>query len=430
MSWWSALAGPSQPTAKRKAEAKSAPAGTSPPEAEHAGEGASLRSAARSTEGFEAQEALFRPLRSNESGDRGLRPAVPTSKEGGAGARTRDQAAPPPGRDVPEPELPRDFTSEGVLVTWIAQFNQALARRADRAGRNPKLARLVAMGWADGKGLSLDLLRTAAASWKPKAARKGKASTSDSGPQSKASAPPAVTTARVLGMLAESNGVLRGVIDKDYPGKCLQFSEKMLVELGAKRADGSTDREKKTAKEGPLTARYRGKNVKDLPMDLPAGYQICIVSMPEWGFTEVGNHWFVSAGDGFFADNTGGIFTGAGMTSNLRKAAAEQWAARVVDKDFAGGYAKIRAAMAKKFVENNPQFGKYAKSGRTIDQKQSEVKVKRDGKTVRETNPNHKSTTALEAEGRAAIKAFVLGNATYHPRIWVVEPTTRAQSST
>lgn len=56
--------------------------------------------------------------------------------------------------------------------------------------------------------------------------------------------------------------------------------------------------------------------------------------------------------------------------------------------------------------------------------------MKRDGKTVREANPNHKSTTALEAEGRAAIKAFVLGSSTYHPRIWVVEPTTKAQGPT
>lgn len=164
MSWWSELAGPSQPTGKRKTEGASVSTGTRPSEAEHAGEGAHLRAAARTAEGFEAQEALFRPPRSNESGDRGLRPAVTTSKEGGKGARIRDQGAPPPGKDVPEPELPRDFTSEGVLVTWIAQFNQALARRADRAGRNPKLARLKAMGWADGAGLNLDLLRSVAPS--------------------------------------------------------------------------------------------------------------------------------------------------------------------------------------------------------------------------------------------------------------------------
>lgn len=427
MSWWNEVVGSQLNAGAKKSGGQS---GTTNERSGGGGrgEGGQLRQAARHTEGFEAQEALFRPPRSSDMGASGGPSKVQEPREADSKGRTLEPAAERQVADVPEPALPRDFTSEGVLVTWIAQFNEALAKRADRAGRNPKLARLKTLGWADGTGLNLDLLRAAAANWKPKTAGKGKKSTSDSDPKAEAQAPPPVTTARVLGMLAESNGVLRGVIDKDYPGECLQFSEKMLVELGAKRVDGSTDQEKKTAKAGPLTARYRGKNVKDLPRDLPAGYQIGIVSMPEWGFTEVGNHWFVSAGDGFFADNTGGIFTGAGMTSNLRKAAAEQWAARVVDKDFSGTYAKIRAEMAKKFVGNNPQFGKYAKSGRTLNEKQTEVKVKRDGKTVREANPDYKGTTALEAEGRAAIKAFVLGNSTYHPRIWIVEPTTSTKN--
>jgi hypothetical protein len=115
------------------------------------------------------------------------------------------------------------------------------------------------------------------------------------------------------------------------------------------------------------------------------------------------------------------------MTSNLRNAAAEQWAGRVVDKDFGGGYAKIRAEMGVKFVEANPQFARYAKSGRTLVEKQQEIKVKRDGKTVREANPDFKEKGALEAEGFAAIKAFVIGNEHYHPRVWVVEPTAKAE---
>jgi len=86
--------------------------------------------------------------------------------------------------------------------------------------------------------------------------------------------------------------------------------------------------------------------------------------------------------------------------------------------------------MGTKFVAANPQFREYSKSGRTLVEKQKELKVKRDGKQVREANPDHKDTTALEAEGFAAIKAFVLGNATYHPRIWLVEPTTKVDQGT
>ena len=409
MSWWAEVGNMFQSGAK-EGHGGEPKAGENAPRA--GGEGARLRQAARHTDGFDAQEALFQP------------PSAPTKRSNGTEAP--DAAV----SNVPEPDLPRDFTNEGVLGTWIAQFNESLAKQTDKKGRNPKLTKLKGLGWADANGLNLDLLKAAAASWEPRQTRARKKPKGGESDGADKGAPPPATTAKVLAMLAESNAVLRKVIDKDYPGKCLEFSEKMLVELGAKRADGSTDREKKTAKAGPLTAQYRGKNVKDLPRDLPPGYQIGITSMPEWGFTEVGNHWFVSAGDGFYADNTGGIFTGAGMTANLRKAAAEQWAARVVDKDFGGTYAKIRAEMGTKFVAANPQFREYSKSGRTLVEKQKELKVKRDGKQVREANPDHKDTTALEAEGFAAIKAFVLGNATYHPRIWLVEPTTKVDQGT
>ncbi len=326
--------------------------------------------------------------------------------------------------------MPKDFTQEGVLSTWIAQFNLSLAKRADAKGRNPKLAKLQAQGWADATGLNLDLLKAAAAVWVSPRDRKKGGAPEVSEPGAAKDAPAPVTTAKVLAMLSSSNFLLRGVIDKDYPGKCLQFSEKLMVELGAKRADGSKDREKRKAKPGPLTAKMRNKPllvVKDaLGNDLPPGYQICIVSRPDWGFTEVGNHWFISAGDGYYVDNTGGVLNARGMTENLRKTTAEQWAARVVDKDFGTGYARIRTEMAAKFLDANPQFRPYSKAGRTLAEKQKDRKVKRDGRTVREANPDYKDATALEAEGFAAIKSFVVASEDYLPRVWLVEPTTKA----
>jgi|GEM_PF-1551940 len=464
MSWWNELGHVFQPDGKKNAGA------AAPDRAPKEGRaGGRLRQTARTTEGFEAQDALFRPPKAEttrktrgpekdetttpragsdtevlsreqvevdgaaaemsvapeaEQGE-GMSPAGAPVKQAGAGPAVGGEqvlapAAPEAqGAPVVEPVMPNDFTNEGVLSTWVTQFNLALMKQTVK-GKNPKLAKLKGMGWADASGLNLEMLKAAAASWEPKAPKKKKAS--KDAPVPEVAATP-VTTAKVLGMLAASNGIFRGVIGKDYAGKCLQFSDKMVKEMGAQRADGSDSMgEKRGTKAGALSGKYRGKHLKELPNDLPAGYQICIVSMPEWGFTEVGNHWFISAGDGFYVDNTGGVFTGAAMTSNLRNTTAEQWAGRVVDKEF-GSHKKIRAEMGETFLRANDGFRRFSKNGRTLNEKKKTVGGKNNSPA--EMNPGYKNASALETEGFNAIKSFVLGNATYHPRIWLVEPTTK-----
>ncbi len=315
--------------------------------------------------------------------------------------------------DAPVPEMPKEFGAESVLRTWIGQFNVSLMKRV-ASGKKKPLEKLKQKGWADDNGLSYELLAVAAAKEPVKASgNKGEpAPTQQEGPL-----PAPVLNARILEMMAKGNGLLFKVITPDYAGKCMQFSQKILKEMGARRADKSDGNQEKRSvtKLGPQTAAHRFKQVKELPATLPPGYQICVTSKPEWGFTEVGNHWFVSAGDGFYFDNVMGVSSGARLTQSLIGTTGDQWASRVIDKDLTG----LRAQMGEKFTKAHPEFEKYQEAGRTAGEKKE--------KKGKNANPDYKAEGALEAEGRTKIKAFVKGNADYHPRIWLVEPTTRAE---
>jgi hypothetical protein len=368
-----------------------------------------LKRALRETSGFAAQSELLSPVQmlpafglmsglragvaggagagQGEATERGEQDTAKENTQDAASDKVAEAARPEDaGAAAATPDMPRDFGQESVLATWIGEFNKSLAKRVVR-GKNPKLDQLKRRGWADDNGLSLDLLKEAAKTWEAPGRKKAKTNGQDAGEQA---APAPVTTAKVLAMLASVPSLLNKVISADYPAKCLQFSEKMMVEIGAKRADGSDrDREKRSARAGPLTARYRGKPTKELPKDLPPGYQICVLSRPDWQFTEVGNHWFISAGDGLYLDNHG-VHTGGGITSLLIGTTGDQWASRVVDNN-----SGLRKRMGEKFVQENPRFRQYEKVAGEPEEQQA----------------------------RVAIKAFVKATPAYHPQIWVVEPT-------
>jgi len=389
-----------------------------------------LKRSVRAAEGFDAQSALLAPVQmlggwpmpfafggggqanANQPGGQANanQPGGQANANQQAGQDANEGAAP----NAPVPDLPRDFGAEGVLRTWISEFNKSLVKRADkRTGVNKMHDKLKQKGWADDSGLSYELL-AAAAALEPVTTPQGQQPVAGQEPAAQNTAPAPVSNARILAMMAKNNALLNKVITPEYQGKCMQFSQQMMKSMGAKRADGSTDTEKRQARMGPLTAQYRGKNVKDLPPTLPAGYQICITSMPEWGFTEVGNHWFISAGDGYYLDNTSGVFSGAAMTANLRGATGDQWGSRVVDLQ----QNALRTAMGDKFVTVNSQFKDYHQKGRTALEKKKD-------KSKGVPNPDYKDEGTVEKEGREKIKAFVLGTPTYWPRIWVVEPTTK-----
>ena len=377
-----------------------------------------LKKSVRGAEGYEAQAALLSPVQmlfglpamgwfgaggTKKDGEGRQPPAADKraapSEQGLADAAADDGAA--------VPEMPREFGSESVLRVWIGEFNKSLAKRGQS-----KLDALIAKGWADANGLSYELLAAAAAKEPEDAdpAQKDPAA----GQQGAPSGP--LLNVRILKMLSRGNGALFNVITPDYAGKCMQFSEKLMKEMGAKRADGTTN-EKRDAngKVTALTATCRGKRIKELPKDLPAGYQICVTSRPDWGFTEVGNHWFISAGGGYYLDNVMGVTNGQQLEDSLIKATGDQWGRRVVDKGLSG----LRAKMGQQFTDANPSFREYKDSGR--------AKAEQDKKVKGAANPEYKDASAKETEGLAAVKQFVIANrGVYAPKIWIVEPTTKA----
>jgi len=324
--------------------------------------------------------------------------------------------------EIVVPPMPLVFDQESVLATWIALFNTSLHGSPLKVS---KLRQLTGVNWADADGLSLAKLKAAAANWQAPAG--GTQGVGAAGGQAglAGATPPGAETTRILMMMASSNHLFRKVFDTGYYEKCLQFSVQFMKDLGAKRADGSdADGEKRKSATGPLTTAYRGEPLSALPTTLPAGYQICIVSRPDWGFTEVGNHWFLSAGGGYFLDGTSGVFNAEGMTQNLVKATAAQWARRVMDKDRNA----LRIKMADKFLaedEKTRKFQQYLSVGRRDTQKEERTKTKTNGRWAEGSNPEFMPPSAKEADGKAAIEDFVKRDDLYHPKIWLVEPTTR-----
>lgn len=215
----------------------------------------------------------------------------------------------------------------------------------------------------------------------------------------------------IVKMMASRKGTpFNKLIELDYAGKCLQFSERMMKGMGAKRSDGSAARDEKKgagAKVGAATAKYRGRRLEELGDALPAGYQIGVTSKPEWGFTEVGNHWFISAGGGLYLDNAMGVVDAAGLTRSLKGATATQWAARVLE-DPSGSYSGIRDKVERKFTSAHPQYKAH------IDLRPSR-------------NPNA-DPAKIEA-ARTEIVAFVNSKPEYLPKVWLVEPTSKVESS-
>lgn len=288
--------------------------------------------------------------------------------------------------------MPDVFGSEVVLEAWVANLNRALRESKNRG----KLATFKARGWANDEGLQVELLKDAAARWESRAEAKAKRKKKGKAAEAAVAPPPTDLMARVFQMMTEVGG-LRGLLTDGYRGKCWQFSNKMVGDLGAERTDGKTRSEHRDVGMDHL----RGKRITELPSDLPAGYQIGVTSRPEWPFSEVGNHWFVSLGKGFFADQTVGITDGAGMTSNLKRTTAEQWAGRVLGPHRARK--ADRAAAQARFLAENPQFESY-----------------------RDLGKNGADPARVEA-ARAEIIAFVKGRwDRYQPRIWAVARTQKA----
>lgn len=337
----------------------------------------------------------------------------PTNEVGGSQGAMVEVAAPVAEKRDEEgtpPELPANFSVESVLRTWIAEFNKSLLKRHESESARRKTAKalrdLKELGWADDGGLSYDLLAEAASKEPP---------LTPGGPRAhpQAKEPDSMRNIAIVKMMASRKGTpLNKLIELDYAGKCLQFSAKMMKEMGAKRADGSGARDEKKgdrAKIGAATAKYRGWRLEELGDALPAGYQICVTSKPEWGFTEVGNHWFISAGGGLYLDNAMGVVDAAGLTRSLKGTTAAQWASRVLeDPALGGGYSTIRENVAKLFIASNHQFRPHL-----------------------DLRPKQKSVpdpTKIEA-ARRQIVAFVNSKPEYLPKVWLVEPTSKVDSS-
>ena len=337
---------------------------------------------------------------------------------------THANAAPAGGSsEIVVPPMPQVFDQESVLATWVALFNISLKNSPLKAR---KLRKLTEVAWADDSGLSLAKLKAAAAVWQPPegGTQNAGAGGGDAGGLGPAAPETAIT--RILMMMASSNGLFKNVFDTGYYKRCLQFSVKFMKDLGAKRADGSdSDSEKRSQSApnavGPMTAAFRGRWLHELPATLPAGYQICIVSRPDWGFTEVGNHWFLSAGGGYFLDGTSGVFDAAGMTQNLLPATCAQWGRRVMDLD----KKRIRSEMAQRFLaetKDDKDFEIFKDVGRHDKEKDETIKTKVDGRWTEVANPDFLPPSQKEAEGKAAIEGYVRRNLEYHPKIWLVEP--------
>jgi hypothetical protein len=337
----------------------------------------------------------------------------PTNEVGGSQGAMVDVASPVAENRDEEgapPELPANFSVETVLRAWIAEFNKSLLKQRKPGAAQRKTAKalrdLKELGWADDGGLSYDRLAEAASKEPPLTPAGPKAY-----PQSKQ--PDSMRNIAIVKMMASKKGTpLNKVIELDYVGKCLQFSEQMMRGMGAKRADGSGARDEKKgdrAKVGAATAKYRSWRIEELGDALPAGYQICVTSKPEWGFTEVGNHWFVSAGGGLYLDNAMGVVDAAGLTRSLKDTTAKQWASRVLeDPALGGGYSTIRGKVAELFIAANPQF--------------------RSDKDLR-PSPTYTPDPAKIDAARSEIVAFVKSKPEYLPKVWLVEPTSKVESS-
>jgi len=408
-----------------------------------------LKRSVRATEGYDAQSALLEPVQmfgggwgffgfgddkkaggddkkadaadkkadaadkkadaADKKADAADKKADAADKKGGEPAH---QGAEAKGTIALPADLPKDFGSESVLRTWIGLFNTSLMKMKETK-KAKWIEKLKKKEWGDEGGLNYDLLAAAAAKEPAPAAKKGAKGTPPPR-QAQVAQPGPVSNARILAMLSKGNGSLFNGIE-GYSALCLQFSVKMMEEMGAKRADGSRSMgEQHGSAKGTLTPLYRGLRLKELPPGLPAGYQICLVSRPDWGFTEVGNHWFISAGDGYYLDNVMGVTNGQQMEDSLIGTTGDQWGRRVVDKGLSG----TRKAMGQKFVAAHPQFKEHEASGRT--------KAEQQKKKGRADNPDYKDASASEVQALAQIKQFVKDNRrTYAPRVWVVEPTTK-----
>lgn len=392
-----------------------------------------LKRSVRATEGYDAQAALLAPGAFWQRGFGIFGTA--DAKKGGGGSKADEQKVDANDKDADRrdqrregpahegaaakeanplpPDLPRDFGSESVLRTWIGLFNNSIMGMKPTA-RAKWVDKLKKRGWGDDSGLNYELLAQAAAK-EPAPAPKRGAKTAPPPQEAQVAVPGPVSNARILAMLSKGNqGLLNGI--EGYSALCLQFSVKMMEEIGAKRADGSDAMgEKRGSPKGSLTPLYRGKPLTALPKNLPAGFQICVVSRPEWGFTEVGNHWFISAGDGFYLDNVMGVTTASQMVASLKRTTAAQWLSRVIDPVQKN---ELRNAMGEKFAKTHG-LERFRKKGRKANEKKEKL-----GKAA---NPDYKAASQDELAGVAAVQAVLASNEdTYRPRIWVVEPTTRA----
>lgn len=418
-----------QPQPRTEGAPRGATTGTPTP-----GSGQSpLKRSVRATEGYDAQAALLEPGAfwqqgfgifgsagaqkggaENPSGGRKVETTEKQSDHKGQSreAATHEGAVSKEANPLP-PDLPRDFGSESVLRTWIGLFNSSIMGMKPPA-RTKWVDKLKKKGWGDDGGLNYELLALAAAK-EPAPAPKREAKAAPPPQEAQVALPGPVSNARILAMLSKGNqGLLNGI--EGYSALCLQFSVKMMEEIGAKRADGSDAMgEKRGSPKGSLTPLFRGKPLSALPKNLPAGYQICVVSRPEWGFTEVGNHWFISAGDGFYLDNVMGVTTASQMVASLKRTTAAQWVSRVIDPVQKN---ELRNAMGEKFAKTHG-LERFRKRGRKANEKKEKL-----GKAA---NPDYKAASQDEVAGVAAVQAVLASNEdAYKPRIWVVEPTTRA----
>jgi hypothetical protein len=449
--------------------AQTPPASSTSLPARSSSRGPSLRDAVRGTDGYAAQSALLAPQPVQRRARGGPASASPAAQPAGQSdimsgaedpqmsledpARLTDaspqaqEAAPPQPEPPPIPEAA--FEQEGVLKAWIRLFNASLLgqakktygtkKRATTTKKHDKIQSIIAKGWGTDTGLDFDLL-------KAKAAEDSKVPLDS------------VTAAHVLKMLSKNGGaVFNDVIKKDYVGQCLQFSQTMMDEMGAKRADGTkSDSSKGDRKPDALTAAYRGKNIWELPIGLPPGCQIAVTSRPDWGFTEVGNHWFMSGGGGIFLDNTGGVFTGQKLSDWLCGTMATQWADRLT-----GPKNAKELKLAKQFVEAEqgplgPDVEVVKKLCGLSELKRAQADVakvdkdlgklsnnskydkKRTRLTEQQTSLNGKirdldtQDLAVSEAERTRVFSKVKDHAgntrkeLYRPKIWLVEPTSKS----
>ncbi len=54
--------------------------------------------------------------------------------------------------------------------------------------------------------------------------------------------------------------------------------------------------------------------------------------------------------------------------------------------------------------------------------------MKENGKRVEKDDEAYRPETEAETVGKQKIKDFVVATADYHPRVWLIEPTTKADA--